>query len=307
MSESDDEAPRAERIGWIGVGRMGYALVERLLAGGFDVAIYNRTRSKAEPLAAQGARLVDAPRDLADCDIVFSVVAGPADFRNVMLEDRGLLTRSDAVPAVVVDCSNISADVSAEVRAAATERGAELVAAPISGNGQEVAAGRALFAVSGPEAAYERIAPLLGAMGRGHHYIGEADLARAVKIAHNLFLGAVIQSLVETTLLAEGLGVDRRAYLEFLNDSPMGSTFTGYKAPHLVDLDWTPTFTTRLLAKDLDLGLDAARAHGVELPVTRQVREEVQAAIEAGRADDDFAVLYAVQAARAARAAEASA
>jgi 3-hydroxyisobutyrate dehydrogenase-like beta-hydroxyacid dehydrogenase/transketolase N-terminal domain/subunit len=289
---------RTDRIGWIGVGRMGYPLAERLVAAGFDVTIYNRTRAKAEPLAAQGARVVDAPVELADCDVVFSVVAGPADFRTVMLAENGLLTRDDAAPAMIVDCSTISAEVSDEVRAFAAGRGVDLVAAPISGNGGEVAAGRALFAVSGPPAAYERVAPLLSVMGRGVHYLGEEDSARFVKIAHNLFLGAVVQSLVETTLLVEAHGVDRKAYLDFLNDSPMGSRFTAYKTPHLVDLDWSPTFTSTLLAKDLDLGLAAARAHGVELPVTQQVRREVQATIDAGRADDDFSVLYAVQAAR---------
>jgi 3-hydroxyisobutyrate dehydrogenase-like beta-hydroxyacid dehydrogenase/transketolase N-terminal domain/subunit len=289
---------RTDRIGWIGVGRMGYPLAERLVAAGFDVTIYNRTRAKAEPLAAQGARVVDAPVELADCDVVFSVVAGPADFRTVMLAENGLLTRDDAAPAMIVDCSTISAEVSDEVRAFAAGRGVDLVAAPISGNGGEVAAGRALFAVSGPPAAYEGVAPLLSVMGRGVHYLGEEDSARFVKIAHNLFLGAVVQSLVETTLLVEAHGVDRKAYLDFLNDSPMGSRFTAYKTPHLVDLDWSPTFTSTLLAKDLDLGLAAARAHGVELPVTQQVRREVQATIDAGRADDDFSVLYAVQAAR---------
>src|SRR5215218_8729938 len=105
------DAPK-DRIGWIGVGRMGHPLAERLIAAGFDVTIYNRTRAKAEPLAAQGARLVEAPADLADCDVVFSVVAGPADFRAVMLAEHGLLTRDDAAPGVIVDCSTISAEAS---------------------------------------------------------------------------------------------------------------------------------------------------------------------------------------------------
>jgi 3-hydroxyisobutyrate dehydrogenase-like beta-hydroxyacid dehydrogenase len=290
--------PHKDRIGWIGAGRMGYPLAERLIAAGFDVSIYNRTREKAEPLAAHGAHLVDAPADLADRDVVFSAVAGPADFRAVMLGERGLLSRGGRSPAVIVDCSTISAEVSDEVRRAAAARGTDLLAAPISGNGGEVAAGRALFAVSGPHAAFERIVPLLTVMGRGVHYIGEADAARFVKLAHNLFLGAVIQSLVETTLLVEAHGIDRKAYLDFMNDSPMGSTFTAYKTPHLVDLDWSPTFTSTLLAKDLHLGLAAARERGVELPVTQQVREQVQAVIDAGRADEDFSVLYAVQADR---------
>ncbi len=285
------------RIGWIGVGRMGLPLVTRLLEAGCDVAVYNRTRAKAEPLAARGAAIVDAPRDLADRDIVFTTVAGPADFTTVMLDEQaGLLTDPAQAPQLLVDCSTISPEASAEVRAAADRRGAILLAAPISGNGKHVAGGGALFAVSGPERQMAIVRPYLEILGRGAHYIGDADSARLVKIAHNLFLGAVIQALVETSLLVEANGVSRRAFLDFINDSPMGSAFSSYKTPALVDLDWTATFTATLLRKDLDLGLDAAAAVELELPVTQAVRDQIQAVIEAGHADDDFAALLAVQA-----------
>lgn len=293
MARSDN----GHRIGWIGVGRMGLPLVTRLLQAGCDVAVYNRTRAKAEPLAELGATIVGTPRELADRDIVFSTVAGPADFTAVMLDpDGGLLADPQAAPAVLVDCSTISPEASAAVRTAAANRGATLMAAPISGNGAHVAAGGALFAVSGPEAQLAVIRPYLEILGRGAIYMGEDDAARLVKIAHNLFLGAVMQSLAETSLLVEASGVSRRAYLDFINTSAMGSDFSGYKTPALVDLDWTATFTSTLLRKDLDLGLAAARESGVELPVAEVVRTQVQAAIDAGHADDDFAVIMAVQA-----------
>jgi 3-hydroxyisobutyrate dehydrogenase len=285
------------RIGWIGVGRMGRPLVTRLLEAGCDVAVYNRTRDRAEPLAGLGAVIVDTPRALADRDIVFTTVAGPADFTSVMLDaETGVLSDPGVAPAVLVDCSTISAEASDGVRRAAAQRGATLMAAPISGNGRHVAGGGALFAVSGPEPEMAIIRPYLEILGRGAHYIGDADAARLVKIAHNLFLAAVIQSLVETSLLVEASGVNRRAYLDFINDSAMGSAFSGYKTPALVDLDWTPTFTSTLLRKDLDLGLDAARQAELSLPVTQAVRDQIQAAIDAGHADDDFAALLAVQA-----------
>jgi 3-hydroxyisobutyrate dehydrogenase len=288
------------RIGWIGVGRMGLPLVTRLLDRGCDVAVYNRTRAKAEPLAALGATVVDSPRELADRQIVFSTVAGPADFTAVMLDgEAGLLSDPHAAPQVLVDCSTISADASASVRAAATRRGATLLAAPISGNGKHVASGGALFAVSGPESEMSTVRPYLEILGRGAHYIGDEDSARLVKIAHNLFLGAMIQSLIETSLLVEANGVSRRAYLEFINACALGSAFSAYKTPALLDLDWTTTFTSTLLRKDLDLGLDAAGEAALELPVTEAVREQVQAAIDAGHADDDFASMLTVQAAAA--------
>jgi 3-hydroxyisobutyrate dehydrogenase-like beta-hydroxyacid dehydrogenase len=287
---------RAHRIGWIGLGNMGLPLVSRLLNAGCDVGVYNRTRAKAEPLAELGATVVDVAADLADRDIVFSVVPGPAEFTEVMLGDRGLLSGSGSAPGILVDCSTISAEAAAAVREVADRRGAALLAAPISGNGRHVAAGGALFAVSGPVEAIETVRPYLEILGRGMHRLGQADDARLVKIAHNLFLGAIIQSLVETMLLVEAAGISREAYLDFINDSPLGSTFSGYKTPALVDLDWTPTFTTTLLRKDLDLGLAAGSDLGVELPVTATVRDQVQAAIDAGHGDEDFAVLLAVQA-----------
>lgn len=288
--------PTTHRIGWIGVGKMGYPLVSRLLDAGCDVAIYNRTRTKAEPLMTSGATIVDAPAELADRDVVFSVVAGPDDFVSVMLGNRGVLTDPTVAPRYIVDCSTISEEASDFVRTEAALRDAVLIAAPISGNGKVVAAGGALFAVSGPERAYETVRPYLEIMGRATRYIGDDDCARVVKIAHNLFLGAIAQALVETTLLAQSAGITRRAYLDFINESALGSTFSAYKTPAMVELDWTPTFNTSLLLKDLDLGLAAADREGLALPVTSTVREQVQAAIDAGYADDDFAAMLAVQA-----------
>ena len=287
--------PGTHRIGWIGVGNMGYPLVSRLLETGCDVAVYNRTRSKAEPLTKIGATVVDRPVELADRDIVFTVVSGPADFVEVMLGDDGVLSGSEA-PQYLVDCSTISADASDKVRGEAERRGSTLIAAPISGNGEVVALGRALFAMSGPEAAAAEVRPYLEAMGRGAHYLGEGDDARLVKIAHNLFLGAVIQSLVETTLLVQTAGIPRAGYLDFINESVLGSMFSAYKTPALVGLDWTPTFNSKMLRKDLDLGLEAAAEHDLDLPVTDVVRRLVQEAIDAGHAEEDFAAMLDVQA-----------
>ena len=291
------QTTHGHRIGWIGVGRMGRPLVTRLLQAGCDVAVYNRTRARAQPLSDLGAVIVEQPRDLADREVIFSTVAGPSDFTAVMLDGEGaLLSDPEVAPSLIVDCSTISVEVSSMVREAGARRGSVLLAAPVSGNGRHVASGGALFAVSGPKEAAETARPYLEILGRGAHYIGEGDAARLVKLAHNLFLGAVIQSLVETSVLMEGLGVSRRAYLDFINDSPMGSAFSAYKTPALVDLDWAATFSSVLLRKDLDLGLAMAAGVDVALPVAAAVRAQVQAAIDAGHAEEDFAAMLAVQA-----------
>jgi len=285
-------------IGWIGAGRMGFALAARLLDAGYDLAIYNRTRAKAEPLGERGAKIVDRPVDLADRDIVFIMVSGSADLEAVTGGDGGLLTDPDIVPRIVIDSSTVSIDASAEVRKRAAERGSDLLAAPVSGNPKVVRAGKLTFAVSGPRPAFDEAEPVFRCLGRGVTYVGDDEAARLVKICHNVFLGVVIQSLCEITLLAERGGTSRAAFLAFLNDSVMGSTFSRYKSPALVNLDFSPTFTMTLLSKDFDLGLAAGHDLAVPMPLASAAAQLVAAAVGAGHREEDFAALILEQARR---------
>lgn len=292
----NQRAAEPMRIGWVGAGRMGVAMARRLLAGGHHLTVTNRTRSKAEVLVADGAEVADTPLDLAGCDIVFVMVSASADLEAVMTGPGGLLTGEGPVPPVIVDCSTVSAESSASTRLAVTKRGAQFLAAPVSGNPKVVKAGKLTLAVSGPEEAFEVAEPLLRLLGRGVTYVGDGEMARLVKICHNVFLGVVTQSLAEITVLAEKGGISRTAFLEFLNNSVMGSTFTRYKAPAFVNLDFTPTFTPPLLRKDFDLGLAAAREMEVPMPLAALCAQMVGAAIGAGHRDEDFAVLLLEQA-----------
>ncbi len=277
-------------VGWIGVGRMGYPIANRLLEAGCDVSIYNRTRSKAEPLAETGAKIVDTPKDLADRDIVFTMVSTSDDLINVTFGENGVLT-AEAMPKLLVDCSSVSEEASAEVRARAAEFGVDMLASPVSGNGKVVKAGKLTIVTSGPRAAFEIAEPYLNQVGRGVTYVGEGELARMIKICHNVLLGVYTQCLAEILVLAEKGGVARKDTMEFINGSVMGSMFSQYKTPSLVNLDLTPTFTPILLRKDLDLGLKAGESLGVELPVTQTTRDMVQRSINAGYTDCDFSIL----------------
>jgi 3-hydroxyisobutyrate dehydrogenase len=281
------------RLGWVGAGRMGQALAARLLAAGHDVAVYNRTRSKAEALVEAGATVVDSLAELADRDVVFTMVAGPDDFQEVV---RSLLAGDGAVPSVIVDLTTVSPESSAAVREEAERRGSALLAAPVSGNPKVVKAGMLTFVVSGPRPAYDEVEPLLSVLGAGVTYVGEGELARLAKICHNVMLGVVAQCMAEIVVLAEKGGISRNDFLEFLNGSVMGSMFTRYKAPAYVNLDFTPTFTPLLLRKDFDLGLQAARELDVPMPVAAAAQQTVQALIGSGHTDEDFAALLELQA-----------
>ena len=284
-------------VGWIGTGRMGFAMAERLLNAGVNVSVWNRTREKAEPLAEKGAKIVDSVVELSDCDIVFTMVAGPDDFIEVTIGEKGVLSHGGKTPDILVDCTTISEEASRQVRDYASNVGTQMIDAPVSGNAKVVVSGKLSIVASGDQKAFERVKHLLEMLGQGVSYVGPGEVARMVKICHNVLLGIMAQTLAEITVLAEKGGVNRHAFLDFINNSVMGSPFSQYKTPAYVNLDMTPTFTPVLLRKDMDLGLSAAKNLGVPMPVAAAARECVQSIIGNGHVDCDFAALILQQAA----------
>ncbi len=292
-------AAKAARLGWIGAGRMGFEMARRLAKSGCDIAVWNRTPAKAEPLAKDGAKVADSLPDLAGCDIVFCMVSTFDDVKEVIAGPKGLLSKASGkgrVPRMVVECSSISLEGSAELRKILAGHGVELLSAPVSGNAKVIKAGKLTFVVSGPRAAYDAAAPYLAMMGQGSSYVGEGELSRIVKICHNVMLGVVTQCMAEITVLAQKAGVPRHAFLDFLNKSVMGSTFTRYKAPAFVNLDFHVTFTPYLLRKDLDLGLEAGRRFEVPMPLASITRDLVQSMMGQGMSEEDFSTLLLQQA-----------
>jgi 3-hydroxyisobutyrate dehydrogenase len=286
-------------VGWIGLGNMGAPLATRLVDEGYPTAVWNRTASKADPLAAKGATVVEAIRDLGSQTVVFSMVSTSADLEQVMLDpELGLLT-GDSLPEIVVDCSTVSVETSKKVREFAESKGVRFFAAPVSGNGKVVAAGKLSVVCSGDEETFAIVRPLIESFGRSVTYVGDGEAARLVKIYHNLLLGIYTQALAEILVLGEKSGVKREAVMEFINNSVMGSIFSQYKTPALVNLDFHPTFTPVLLRKDFDLGLTEARKHEVPMPITNLTRDIVESSIGHGFAKDDFATMLLIAAANA--------
>lgn len=295
------------QIGWIGAGRMGFEMALRVAKAGCDLTIYNRTRAKAEPLGKFGAKITSEVRDLAACDVVFCMVSTYADVKEVIAGTDGLLSLQKestkaaeagrrTAPRILVECSSISLEGSAELREILAAHGTQMLAAPVSGNAKVIKAGKLSFVCSGPQAVFEEVSPLLELIAPAVSYVGEGELARIVKICHNVFLGVMIQSLCEITVLAEKAGVSRHAFLDFINQSVMGSVFSRYKTPALVNLDFKVTFTPYLLRKDLDLGLDAGRRFEVPMPLASMTRDLIQAMMGRGMTDEDFSTLLLQQA-----------
>src|SRR5664280_903236 len=283
---SDSSSPT---IGWLGTGRMGLAMALRLVNARYDVTVWNRTKAKTTALANAGARVADSIADLTHCDVVFVMVATPGDLEQVVFGAAGILG-APTRPKVVVSCATVDATTSAKVRAALEAVGVAYLSAPISGNPHVVAEGGATFVVSGPRGTLDRVA-------RASSWVGEAEEAITVKICHNLYLGLIVQSLAEVTTLAEKSGVDRAVFLNFLNSTGLATSWVERRTPDLLALDWTPTFTTELLRKDFELGMDCAREAEVPMLLASSVLQLLQTAVGRGYRDQDFLSLFALQAA----------
>jgi len=282
-------------IGWIGLGRMGEAMAARLIKAGHPLSVWNRTAAKADPLAKLGAEVVTDKSAMGHCATVFTMVSTTDDLAEVLFARDGVLA-ANARPARIVDMSSISDAGSAEIRRRLTEAGVGYLSAPVSGNAKVAKAGKLLVVASGPRREYDAVEKLLAALGRASMYVGEGELARIWKIAHNTMFGVIIQSLCEITLLAEKAGIPRHVFLESINQSVLGSMYTKYKTPALVNLDFTTTFTPKLLLKDMELGMAAGKALGVPLPTASVTRDSVLALSHQYPGDIDFSVLLLEQA-----------
>lgn len=266
------------QVGWIGMGRMGTPMAARLAGAGYPLKIWNRTRSKAEALArsASAVEIVDSKQDLSSVDVLFTMLATGKDLHELCFGDGGVASGTSK-PKLIVDCSTIGVEESSDLRQRLSDVGVEYLSAPVSGNPACVVKGYLSSVVSGPKDAFDRVEPLIRSYAvRGVSYVGDGELARICKIAHNMFLAVMLESLIEVTLLANKKGVPRHAFLEFMNNSALGSIFSRYKSPALINLDFTTTFTMALQCKDIDLGLKEARKLGVAMPVATVMREVFQ-------------------------------
>jgi 3-hydroxyisobutyrate dehydrogenase-like beta-hydroxyacid dehydrogenase len=276
-------------VGLVGLGNMGTAFGERLLGAGYPLVVYNRTAAKAEPFAAGGASVAKSVAELAaEVDVVITSLTNDEALESVAAE----VVAAARPGTVLVDMSTVSPTVSARVASLAEAASVGYLRAPVSGNPGVVRAGNLSFIVSGPRETLERVEPVLLAIGPTIHHVGEAEQARVVKLAINLMIGGLAQLMSEALVLGEAAGVSRAALLEVMGSSSAGAPFVKYKTEPLLRDDFSATFTTSLMEKDLDLVLDAADQKGVELPIARELKELVRATIDAGYGDDDFMALY---------------
>jgi 3-hydroxyisobutyrate dehydrogenase-like beta-hydroxyacid dehydrogenase len=273
----------------IGLGNMGSAVAERLLGAGYELLVHNRTPDKAEPLRARGAKTAETAEDLAAAvDVVLTSLADDNALEAVAAAVAGAARPGT----VLVDLSTVSPAASARVAALAEQASLLYLRAPVSGNPSVVRAGDLTFIVSGPREALERAEPILLAIGRAIHEVGEAEQARVVKLAINLVIAGLAELMAEALVLGDASGVSRAALLETMGDSAAGAPFVRYKTEPLLRDDYSATFTTTLMGKDVDLVLEEAASAGLHLPLAVQINALIRSAVDAGYGDDDFMALF---------------
>lgn len=276
-------------MGLIGLGHMGAAFAERVLEAGYPLVVYNRTAEKAEAVAARGAVVADSAADLAArVDVVLTSVSDDEALESVAAE----LLPAARPGTVLVDMSTVSPAASTRVAVQAEASSVGYLRAPVSGNPSVVRAGTLSFIVSGPGEVLERVEPLIRAIGPTIHLVGDGEQARIVKLAINLMIGGLAELMSEALVLGEAAGVSRADLLEVMGSSAAGAPFVKYKTEPLLRDDFSATFTTALMEKDIDLILAAGHENGVALPVARKLKGLLRAASDAGYADDDFIALF---------------
>lgn len=279
------------KIGWIGLGNMGNPMSRNLLKAGHDVTVWNRTKSKADEVLAEGAKWADTPKEVAEkCDFIFTMVADGPTLQFISLGENGVVAGLSANK-IVIDMSTVSPEESAKVNDAIEAKECKFVRGPVTGS--TVLAQNATLGIlaSGDRTAYEKVLPLFESLGKNQFYVGGAEEARVLKLALNVMIGVTSQMMAEAVVLAEKAGLDVAQVCEVMAGSAVGSPLVGYKKAMVASGDYKPAFSVKLMMKDFDLAFAAAKQYDVAMPITAVTRQYYQAAAATGRGDKDFFVL----------------
>jgi 3-hydroxyisobutyrate dehydrogenase-like beta-hydroxyacid dehydrogenase len=280
-----------QSIGFIGLGIMGQPMATNLVRAGYKVAVFNRTRSKAEPLEKAGARVAVSPAEAArDADVVISIVSDSSASEEVILGRGGALETLRA-GAIVIDSSTISPITSRRLACHTAGKGAQMLDAPVTGSKHGAEKGELTFMIGGERAVLDRAMPVLQVLGKKHIYCGPNGSGLAAKLAQNVIQAAMVEVFCEGFVLAAKAGVQPRTMFEIVQSSMARASLTDFKAPFIFKGDFTPYFPLKLMHKDLALAMEAAYAQGVAMPTAAAVKEVYGAAKAKGKGDQDYAAV----------------
>ena len=277
------------KLGFLGLGIMGYPMARHLLHGGHEVRLWSNTGAKARQLAKEGKGTACAsPKEVAEgAECIFYCVGDSAMSRQVAIGARGII-EGVSRGAIVADCSTVSPDVSADIGHEFANKGAYFLDAPCTGSKPGAEKATLTFMIGGDKTAFEHAKPYFEAMGKLFYYCGEAGSGLQAKLTQNLVLGNLFQAFAEGMVLAVKAGIDPQLMLEILDNSAAKSGLISFKAPFVLARDFQTTFSTKWLHKDIGLALESAKRMNVPMPLTALTEQMLRAAIARGWGDDDF-------------------
>ncbi len=273
------------RVAFMGLGIMGQAMAANLVKAGHDVVVWNRTSGKQ----VEGARTADSPAEAArDREVIWMCVSDTKAVEQVVFGPNG--AESSLAPGMIMaDSSTISPSATRKFAERVRNRGVDWVDAPMTGSKIGAANATLTFMVGGEEAVIEKIRPLFDAMGKQVFRMGETSKGQAAKLAMNLQIALIYEGFAEALTLATKLGVEPAALVPLVQASMVRSGVVDYKAPFILQRDFSPNFPLRLMHKDIRLALEAARESRIKLPGLEAVEEVYDLASEEGQQDLDYA------------------
>ncbi len=278
-------------VGFIGLGLIGLPMARRVLNAGFPLTVFNRTRSKAESLEKQGARVAPSPREAAaEADVFITVVSDPPALEEVMLGEKGA-AEGLRTGSVWVDCSTVSPALERKLTATLETRGVETLDAPITGGTWGAEKGELVFMAGGKAEVIERVRPVFMAMGKQVFLMGDHGAGQATKLGLNLIMAVTLGAFCEAIALVARAGIDRRQMFELIQSSMARAGIIDIKAPLIFKGDFSPSFPLRLMHKDLGLALELGNQLNVPMPITAATREVFNATRALGHADADYSVI----------------
>jgi 2-hydroxy-3-oxopropionate reductase len=281
----------ATRVGFIGLGLMGRPMGLNLLKAGFPLTVWNRTRARAEALAAAGAAVAASPREVAErSDVVITIVSDPPALEAVLWGDQGVLGNLKR-GGLLIDSSTVSPALARRVAAECAQRGIDFLDAPVTGGTWGAEKGELVFMIGGKSEVFERARPVFEAMGKRLFHLGESGAGQTVKLAMNLILALQVQALCEALALVGGSGIPGQKLVEVMQASMARAPVLDVKAPLILDRKFAPSFPLRLMHKDMGLALELGNQTGVPLPAAAAAREVYNKVLGAAKEDLDYAAI----------------
>jgi 3-hydroxyisobutyrate dehydrogenase-like beta-hydroxyacid dehydrogenase len=277
-----------QRIGWIGLGKMGIPMSKNLVKKGYSVTVYNRTKEKTKELAAEGAKVADSPKALAgDSDVIISMISDDPVLEEVSIGKNGAFEGAKS-GAIYIDMSTVSPVSSAKVAEVAAKKGIKYLRAPVSGSTVLATSGTLTIFASGPKDAYDQCTEIFGSMGQKVFHVGNGDEARYLKLLLNMMVGITSAMAGEALIFGEKGGMDWNQMIDIIGASVVASPLIGYKSQMLKSRNFAPAFTIDQIAKDFDIALDTGKAANVPMPITALARQFFGAMKAKGKGNLDF-------------------